>query len=155
MKINFDDNKIIIYLFKNNIKKEDFNDLKYIEEYFRNIFIRLKQIYNIEINGFYNINVYIDNIFGIVLELIEENIEYIDYYDDVIDMKLELHENEFLYHINDVTNIDESNIIYKYNNKYYLKIKNKNELYKILEYTSVVYKDTDIILKHAKKYERS
>lgn len=151
MKINFDDNKIIIYLFKNNIKKEDFNDLKYIEEYFRNIFIRLKQIYNIEINGFYNINVYIDNIFGIVLELIEENIEYIDYYDDVIDMKLELHENEFLYHINDVTNIDKSNIIYNYNNKYYLKIKNKNELYKILEYTSVVYKDTDIILKYAKK----
>ena len=31
----------------------------------------------------------------------------------------------------------------------------QNELYKILEYTSVVYKDTDIILKHAKKYERS
>ena len=69
MKCIFEDNTILIYVQKSNINEKSFEKLSYIEEYFKNIFLKIKQKYNIDMNGFYFVNVYIDSIYGIILEI--------------------------------------------------------------------------------------
>ena len=69
MKCVFEDNHILVYLPKCDINEKSFEDLSYIEEYFREIFLKIKQKYNIELSGFYFVNVYIDLINGIILEI--------------------------------------------------------------------------------------
>lgn len=158
MKCIFYDNNILIYIQKSHITEKDFENLSYIEEYFKNIFLKIKQKYQIDIKGFYFVNVYIDNIYGIVIEIQEEKLEFIEYYDDSIDMKISLHQEQFLYKINDILdlgkNIKSKFDIYSYQNKWYIKPKNligDKILYKILEYTEIIYKDTNKIINYGKK----
>lgn len=158
MKCVFEDNHILVYLPKCDINEKSFEDLSYIEEYFREIFLKIKQKYNIELSGFYFVNVYIDLINGIILEIEEEQLEFIEYYDDAIDMKIVIHQEEFLYETSDVLNLPndfKKNFnIYYYQNRWYLKLKNKmddNVWYQILEYTKIIYKGTNWIIKYGKK----
>lgn len=155
MKCIFKENYILIYIQKNNINKENFEELEYIETYFKEIFSKIREKYSIDMNGFYFVNVYIDYIYGIILEIKEEQLEFIEYYDDTIDMKIALHKEEFLYKINDILNLEESLKnkidIYNYNNEWYIKIKENKSLYQILEFTEIIYKDTNKIIKYGKK----
>ena len=104
-------------------------------------------------NGFYFVNVYIDSIYGVILEIEEEKLEYIEYYDDAVDMKISLHREEFLYKIKDISKVENINNIdiYSYNNEWYIKIKKNKCLYQILEFTEIIYKDTKKIIKYGKK----
>lgn len=158
MKCIFEDNIILIYVQKSNINEKNFEKLSYIEEYFKNIFLKIKQKYNIDMNGFYFVNVYIDSIYGIILEIKEEKLEFIDYYDDAVDMKLSLYQEPFLYRIEDILDLQKSLKpkfdIYLYQNNWYIKPKDLTEdtlLYKILEYTEIIYKDTSKIINYGKK----
>jgi len=142
------DDKIIIYLRKDKIINLDFNNLDILEKYLKELVIKLNDIYNIKIEGFYNIKVYIDELFGIVLEIEAEDIDYC--LSNEIEMRISLFYEKFLYEINDFMNISNTNIIKK-GFKYYLECHN-NIAYKdylnILENSQIIYKNTKKIIKY-------
>ena len=153
MKVNIiDDNNIIVFLNKFNIKDIDFKNRENIETNFRKIFLKLKHIYNLNIKGYYNINIYIDAYYGAIIEIEHEDIEYYDYFDTQVDMRVNVvNDNKFLYKIKDIFNIDESLInkidIYVFKDNYYIKIKKDvtdYEIGKILENSELVYGDITI-----------
>ena len=69
MKCTIENKKIIVYVEK--YTKNYLDDIDYLEDYFRKIFIKLKEKYDIKIQGFCNVDVYTDNS-DMVLEIEEE-----------------------------------------------------------------------------------
>ena len=150
MNLSYDENNIIVYV--NNINNNiDFTNTNSIREYFKIIFLKLKNYYNIKLSGIYKVKVYKD--FNIVIELFEEES---DYYDE-IDMEIELIENTFLYQIEDIfisKDIIKKSKILKYNNNLYLMIINKltnKELGYLYEISKLIYKNTENIIKYSRE----
>lgn len=148
MKCIIENDKIIVYV--ENYQKNYLNDIDYLEDYFRNIFLKLKEKYNIKVQGFCNVDVYVDNT-DMVLE-IEEEKELVDYYEDIIDMKISIHESTFLYEVLNLLNINKyiKNDIYLYKNKFYIRKKDAN--LNILEHLKLIYKNTDKIINKKWRY---
>lgn len=135
MKIEYLDNKIIIYTTDKNIDS--------LEEYCNNIIDELKNMYNINLKGFYHVNAFIDKEYGIVLEL---NLEDRDLYIDLskIDLHIIKYDINFLFEIDDIFDIDVNNFIL-YNNKYYIDVNNISN--DNIEFVKLIYKNTDTIRK--------
>ncbi len=148
MKCTIENKKIIVYVEK--YTKNYLDDIDYLEDYFRKIFIKLKEKYDIKIQGFCNVDVYTDNS-DMVLE-IEEEKELVDYYEDIIDMKISIHESTFLYEVLNIFNINKyiNGDIFLYKNKFYIKKKDMN--FNILEHLKLVYKDTNKIINKKWRY---
>ena len=148
MKVDIINNKIVLYLRKELIKNVDFNNLEILEKYFKKLVIKLNNIYNVKIEGLYNIKVFLDEIFGAVLEIEPENIDY--YLTDEVEMRIMVFNEKFLYEINDIFNINNTKII-KRCSKYYLNVNNniklKDYLF-ILENSKIIYKNTDSIINY-------
>lgn len=147
MKIIRDDNDLVVYLNKYYIKDIDLIDFDKLEEYLKNLFEIFKEKYGIIINGFYDIDIYVDKSYGAVIELVKELIDF-DYYDNQIDMKISIHENNFLYEVSDLYDFI-NNDIYLYKKHYYLEEKNINN---IIEFAQIIYK-TEEITKYGKIIE--
>jgi len=130
MKINISDDEITVYLNNYYIYECDFLSLEFLEKYMNDLFIKIKKMYDIEFNGFYNIDVYLDDNYGAIINIKKENIEYYDYLSDQIDTQVSVHsKTNFLYEIKDyfeikdyLSNCDYS--LYKYNNELYVKFHN-------------------------------
>ena len=140
----------IIKVFLNDIPKIDFKNMDELETYFRNLFLKLKKIFHITFTGLYNIDIYLDQYCGVVIELKKEYLEYIDYYDNEIDMRIISHDATFLYEIPDifmVKNIPYKTIYY-YHNKIYIEPKkeiNSIEHSILNEMGEICYKTDDIL----------
>ena len=150
MKIEYLDD--IIVLFINNLDI-DFKNPDNIKKYFKEIFLKLKNNLKIELNGFYLVKVY-KNINELVIEIKLEELDFYDLYNDEIDMKIVIEENDFLYEIEDIfidKNIIKDCYIIKYKNKLYLKIKkeiNKIKLSYLKEISNLKYKDNYNIINY-------
>ena len=156
MKINVSGEDITIYLNKYYTKQTNFLDLDTLEEYMNDLFLNLKNCYNLKISGYYNIEVYIDNNYGVIITMKHEDLEYYDYLIDQIDTQITIHNNaNFLYKIADffgikncLVNIDYS--IYKYNNELYIKINDEIDSISfgnLLEYSNEICYDIEGIMK--------
>lgn len=133
MKIDYYSDKVVIYLIGKKIKLENSS----IKELLTNIFDVLVNDYNFEINNNYNINIYINEVYGIIVELINE--EIIEKEDTVhINLNV-MNDKLFLYEIDDPLKYINSEIYY-YDDKYYLNVKKMD--INLLEYTTVIYDDT-------------
>jgi hypothetical protein len=155
MKIKYYGSDIIIYLKKENMSQMDFNDIDKLEDYFKTLFSKLNQVIEIEFNGFYLLDIYLDKYYGSIIKIQKEEVEYFDYYNQV-EMKITIHDTEFLYQINDYflpnKNIQSKVTYYYYQQKFYLKINeelNSQEMFELLEMSEVIYQ-TDNILKYGK-----
>ncbi len=149
-----DDINMIIFLNKEYLKI-DFNNIDELEDYFKDLFLTLKNIYNIKLNGFYYIEVFVDKNYGVILELEKEELEYIDYYDNQVDMRVTVNDSEFMYLINDY-DLNDIMEIYSFQNNLYGKLKkqiNSIKMGEILEKGKIIYKDYDKILKYGKRLE--
>lgn len=141
MKIVNDD-KLIIYMTNKYLKYKNIDNIDKIEEYFKDIFLILRDNYNILIRGIYNIDVYIDKRYGIILELKKEELDF-DYYEDQIDMKITFHYKKFLLKTNDIERYKK---IYLYKKNYYV------DNIEDIEFGDIIY-DTDNIIKNGKTIE--
>ena len=149
MKVVFKDNKIIVFL----NKKLDLDKVN-LDIYFKKLYLKIKNKYNLELNGYYDINVYIDNNYGSIIEIENEDLDYYNYFNQ-IDMEIKVNKTTFLYEI-DYEYLDKEllskSIIYKQNNKLYFKITDKNILNKIIECSKIIYGDrVKEIMKSSKK----
>lgn len=154
-----DDINTVIYINKEYSSDIDFSNELEIENYFKKVFNKLKTFYNISIKGFYNIDVYLDNYYGIVLNLEKENIDYYDYFDNHIDMQFRIKKySSFLYKLNDLfdlsSQIKDKVIVYFYRNQIYAKIIKKIDylnLGKLIENSQIIYDEKiDDIVKYGK-----
>lgn len=135
------DDIIVVFLMEFSYKDEN------LEDEFKNLLDKLNKVYNIDIKGSYKINLYKDKIYGAVLEITKDS-DYYDYF-NAIDLTINIIDSHFLYEINDyIYNLNSD--MYLYNNKIYVDINNKKDLYKVLEYSTIIYKENSII-KNGKK----
>lgn len=144
MKIDFRGNNFVVFLNKKYSEKINFFNNDELETYFRSLFIKFKDIYNIDISGSYNIEVFNDNNYGIVLSIEQDDSEYFDYYSDQIDMSIIISKyDQFIYkligNLND--NIKKDCELFIYNNDIYVKPKNVNfiNIGYLIENAEVVY----------------
>lgn len=149
MKLIFKDNKIIVFLNK-PVKLKEIKS----EDYFKKLFINIKNKYNLKLNGYYKINVFVDKFYGSIIEIENEELDYYDYFNQ-IDMEIKVINSTFLYQINYdylTKDILEKVNIYKIKDKLYIKILEQDILNKIIEYSKIIYDESaKEILKASKK----
>ena len=132
MKVEMLSNTIIVYLLDNKKYNED-SDIKKI---LINVFDNLKKYYNITFDSDYNLELYINRYYGMILE-ITENENFI--YDDIVNLKLNvLRDTLFLYEVDDPLEYINYEIYY-YNDKFYVNA--KREDINLMENSNLVYGD--------------
>lgn len=117
-----------------------------MEEYFRKIIIILRKYYGIQLIGEYNVKVYVNKFYGLIIELerIDDNNPFLT---NLIDMKIIFHINSIiLYEVDNYDFIDyiKGNIKkYYYKNKFYFLINEIDDIsyLKLLEYSKIIYGD--------------
>ena len=132
MKVEMLSNTIIVYLLDNKKYNED-SDIKKI---LINVFDNLKKYYNITFDSDYNLELYINRYYGMILE-ITENEDFI--YDDIVNLKLNvLRDTLFLYEVDDPLEYINYEIYY-YNDKFYVNA--EREDINLIENSNLVYGD--------------
>ena len=126
MKVEVISNGYIIYLNQFNLIDIDFKNMDILEESFKKLLKKLNNYYHIDINGYYNINVYIDSYYGAILQIEKESLDYYDYFEsDTIAMRIKKIDADFLYEVEDFLFakdfLNKFKLITK-NNHIYLKI---------------------------------
>lgn len=132
MKVEMLSNTIIVYLLDNNKYNEE-SDIKKI---LINVFDNLEKYYNITFTSDYDLELYINRYYGMILE-IKENEDFI--YDDIVNLKLNvLRDTLFLYEVDDPLEYINYEIYY-YNDKFYVNV--KREDINLIENSNLVYGD--------------
>lgn len=157
LKVIDENNFIITIIDKKLIPKLDENS---ISNYLKKILLKIKTKYQINIYGYYDVFIYVDEYYGIIIKLIREELEYLSYYDKEIKMKIIVLDNQFFYEIEDIYKIKQEILdisdIYLYNNQIYLELKSDINftLYGyLIENSKVIYEDTEKIKKEGNKIE--
>lgn len=143
MKIEKQDNNLIVF-FNEKTAPKNLNKIE-LEKYFQKMFNKLNNIYNLDLNGNYEINIY-KNKYGVILEIKKEEIEYFDYY-DTIDMHLNISKyNDILYK---TTNIMKDTNIYAYKGEIYIEPMeiDFNKLGLIIENSEIIYGEKAYFIK--------
>ena len=143
MNIKFIDELILdIYIKRELIDNIDFNNKIDLEKYLKKLFKILKNKYDIVIEGFYDITVYIDKYYGVIFHLEKDNVEYYDYFKNQVDMRIITIDTDFLYLVDDIPqNLLNKVDVIIIDKNIYLKIKenlSKVEMMKLLEISKVV-----------------
>ena len=132
MKVEMLSNTIIVYLLDNKKYNED-SDIKKI---LINVFDNLEKYYNITFTSDYNLELYINRYYGMILE-IKDDEDFI--YDDIVNLKLNiLRDTLFLYEVDDPLEYINYEIYY-YNDKFYVNA--KREDINLIEDSNLVYGD--------------
>lgn len=135
MKIENVDGKIIIYLFDKHV---DINDIDALNKEIKNIFVRIMKRGSYDFFGYSKVNVYHNKYYGLILEVEKMYSDERCY--KTIDLKIIIYKNVPMYiEFDDCYNfkLNEFEMI---NNKYYLDINSKTNLYKYIEYGKIKYK---------------
>jgi len=113
--------KNITIFIPNNLISFNYRDEKNIEKFLKDKIIKLKKKYHKDISGFYNVNVYQNNKYGLIIELLHES--DIDYFKDLIDIKVNVYYDSDIYlELDDYFLINKYKNKYSYDNKYYISI---------------------------------
>lgn len=139
MKIDFKNGNLIVFLNKEKVSEIDFLDKCLLEKYFKSLFLKIDSIFNISLLGCYNVNVFMDEFYGAILEIIKDD-DCFDCY-NVIDMNICISEfTGFVYKIDNAVMNLEGNY-YLYNDSIYFEPKFNDfiTLGFLIENSSVVY----------------
>ena len=149
LKIISEGDNFKIYLIS---KKNEELDLK---RYVKKIIIKLKNKMNKYIEGYYNVNVYVNEIYGIVIEL--EKTGDFDFFKDFLELNIKIYENSKMYYkFSDYFTLINKNNIYYFDNNYYIDIENlnKKELLYITDFGEITYgKKLNNIISNLKKVD--
>lgn len=142
MKIDFINNTYIVYLNKYNIINFDFNNTSILEDNLRNLLMRLKKYYKLDIRGYYNIVIYIDDYYGVILEISEDD-NYYDYFSDTVSLRMKKNKTRFKYEVEDISyiSIDKFKISNR-KDKIYLEIiddLSEKEYLELIEISKIIY----------------
>ncbi|MBQ9011506.1 MAG: hypothetical protein IJ093_02535 [Bacilli bacterium] len=154
MKVLVNEKIITLFLNKLYIKNVDFENKETIEKYIKQVLNKLQNSYDLQFGGYYEMMMFIDDNYGIIINIKKEELEYLDYFTNKIEFNTKVEKDNFLYEVSNVdSNMKKSFIIYKNLDKIYLQAKNKKtNLEEILEHIQkIIYgKESYKILKKAK-----
>ncbi|MDD6323282.1 MAG: hypothetical protein PUA73_01580 [Bacilli bacterium] len=123
------DNNITIYLGKFHSKAIDINDTNNIEKQVKKILKALKKTYNLELNGYYETVLYLDENYGLIIKMQKDDLDYLDYFVTALEINIKIKKTAFLYKVEDILNLNKNIlkkfIIYKYKKTIYLSAKEK------------------------------
>lgn len=150
MKIEYvEEDNFYIYLNKCYLSDLELDNKKSVEDYFKKMFLNLKNNHHLDIYGYYNIKVYANKQYGIIIDVFKFNNDYFKMPSNKVDMKIIIDsDNKFLYEIDDYFfaskhKKDIKNIYYK-NGKYYLELNNDvDEIFYLylIEHSHVIFSD--------------
>ena len=140
----FNLNYITVYLNKEYLKKIKFDLKNNVEQQFKRLFIKIKSIYNIEMSGYYEVIVYLNDIYGMIIEIEKDNDDYVKLFGDTVDMKITFKfDSSIFYKLDEYKTFDIENYdVYYYNDNFYVEIKddiNYTEYLKLLESSTIIY----------------
>ena len=140
------DNNITIYLGKFHFKAININDTNNIEKELKKILNTLKKTYNLELNGYYETVLYLDENYGLIIKMQKDDLDYLDYFVTALEINSKVKKTSFLYKVEDILNLNKNIlkkfIIYKYKKNIYLSAKEKlttAEMGIILENSKVIF----------------
>lgn len=160
MKIDYLANEnFIIYLNKYHLKDLKLDQKKNVEDYFKKLFKKINNLYQLKIEGYYNVKVYENPLYGLIIEVDKLCNEYFSICGNKVDMKIIFKFNSpFLYEVEDffiLDNLKDSIKNIYYHHRYYIELKNEidDKLYNfLLENSHIVYNDKvqDILIQSLK-----
>lgn len=139
MKVDIKNDNFIIYVNKYLINY-DMKNRKDIEENIKDLLIRIKKIYKIKLSGYYKIKIYQNDLYGLIFECIKE--DDLDFFPDFCDLKINiLYDSKILLESDDFFIFNNNKKTYKKGNKFYINIKDLNELeiIKLSEFCKIKY----------------
>ena len=143
--------KYLIILKKIESDKLDFNDFDNLEDFFVDLFLKIKKRYDSFNYGFYKLNIYLDKYYGAIIEANKIRTDFTLI--DQVDMTLNIIEDNFLYRV-DNYNFDRVNFdYYLYKGNIYAKIKNEISnilMYKLFENSKIIF-NTEKLITSSKK----
>lgn len=114
MKVDYRDNKLIVFFNKKHLILDKLN----IDREVRSLLLKISKTFNIDFDGCYNIEVFIDDNIGTVLSIVKDNLEYYDY--DLVDINVTLSNcDKFMFEYNDMFDMSFKCNYYLYKNKIY------------------------------------
>ena len=134
MKIVSNEDNFTIYLIRNNLENIE------VKDYVKETVIKLKDKLKKYISGYYEAIVYINNNYGMIIELTKES--DFDFFKDFIELDITIKENSTIYlKFKDYFSVLNKGNIYYYNNYYYVDINklNKKELLYLTEFGELIY----------------
>ena len=136
MKIEFDINKIIVYLYQYQL---NFDDINILNSEIKKIFIKLIDKYQINFWGYSKVSIYNNDKYGNILE-IEKIYSASEFTLSTIDLKIIVYKNVLMYLEFDDYYFDKipNGLIIK-NNKYYLDINDIKNINEYIEYGRINY----------------
>lgn len=150
MKIEYiDDNNFYIYLNKFYLTNLELDDKQCVEEYFKKIFINLKNNHHLDIFGYYNIRVYSNKHYGLIVDVFKLKSDYFKLSSNKVDMKIMIESDSiFLYEIDDYFYILSNkqyikNVFYK-DKKYYLELQDEVDdsfYHYLFEHCNIIFND--------------
>lgn len=138
----------IYKVFINSFYLDDFdiNDNSELGKYIKKIILKIRKIYNVILEGFYEVHVYILKNIGLILEI--KNID--KYLSKTIDLKIIVHNDEEIYLKTDEYELLSKQENIKYLDDYFyidINYMDENNYFKIIEYYEVIYGENLDILK--------
>ena len=123
--ITMDLDSIILFLSDMDFSLEE--NIDNLEDRFRDIFLHLKNSYDIDVEGYYKIDIYKNKYYGMIVEMEKEEFEYFEYLDNQVDMRISIHEELILYEFEDIFSVPHSLVekmcFYIYHDKIYGEVK--------------------------------
>ena len=154
MKLTLTDDKVILYINRMYIESLDLKDKEETEKYIEKSLQKFRNKYDIKINGYYIVNLYVDMSYGLIIEMRKEELEYLDYFSNQIEMNTRVIHGSFLYEISDI-DMDSFKYfyVYKLNGRLFLRVKkdlSDIEMGKLIEMSKIIYgKEAEQIIKMA------
>ncbi len=139
LKVDIKNDNFIIYVNKYLINY-DMKNRKDIEENIKDLLIRIRKIYKIKLSGYYKIKVYQNDLYGLIFECVKE--DDLDFFPDLCDLKVNiLYDSKILLESDDFFIFNNNKKTYKKGNKFYINIKDLNELeiIKLSEFCKIKY----------------
>lgn len=139
MKVDIKNDNFIIYVNKYLINY-DMKNRKDIEENIKDLLIRIRKIYKIKLSGYYKIKVYQNDLYGLIFDCVKE--DDLDFFPDLCDLKINiLYDSKILLESDDFFIFNNNKKTYKKGNKFYINIKDLNELeiIKLSEFCKIKY----------------
>ena len=127
MKLVFKGDKIILYLNKLYICNIDFNNKEVLNKFIKDLLHKLENNYGLNFNGYYSIIIYLDKNYGVIMEIIDEDSLYVDYFGNTLDINMKVYKDSFLYEVSDV-DISDDYDVYVSDNHIYVGFKNNVSL---------------------------
>ena len=134
MKIVSSGDDLTIYLLENN-----FDNIE-IKEYVKRVVLEVKERIKRYISGYYDVYVYLNKKYGIIIELIKES--DFDFFKDFVELDIHIKENSKMYFkFKDYFLILNKSNIYYYDNNYYVDVRNlnKKDFLKLTEFGEIIY----------------